>query len=66
MNAGNLFLAHVGTGRVEILAEHVSPPAVRPDENPSILFKAGWLEDDELFACTQTEVLVYSVPDLEC
>ena len=33
------------------------------DEDPAILFKCGTLDGDRLYVSTQTEVLVYSVPD---
>lgn len=50
-------------GKVETCVEYVSPPDVCPDRDPSILFKAATLLDDRLFVCTQTEVLVYHLPD---
>ncbi len=49
---------------VHTRAEYVSPPDVCPDEDPAILFKCGSLEGDRLYVGTQTEVLVYSVPDM--
>ncbi len=49
---------------VHTRAEYVSPPDVCPEENPAILFKCGTLEGDKLYVGTQTEVLVYSVPDM--
>lgn len=45
------------------MVEYISPPEARPDENPSVVFKAGTLEGDKLYVCTQTEVLVYNVHD---
>ena len=52
------------TGDAETRVEYVSPPEVCP-EDPMILFKACTLEGDKLYACTQTEVLIYSFPDFE-
>ena len=49
----------------EICAEYTSPPEARPDKDPSILFKAGTLVDDMLYVCTQTEVMVFQLPDFE-
>ena len=43
--------------------EYVSPPEVRAPELPAILFKSATLHGGKLYACTSTEVLVYSVPD---
>ncbi len=42
------------------LVEYVSPAEAIPDEQPyAILFKAATLRQGLLYACTQTEVLVY-------
>ena len=53
------------SGSSRLVAEHVSPPEARPAEDPAILFKSSSLAGDRLYACTQTEVLVYCLPDLE-
>ncbi len=54
------------TGQVEKRVEYVSPPeACAADDNPSVLFKAGTLEGDCLYVCTQTEVLTYALPSFE-
>jgi hypothetical protein len=51
-------------GEVRPCAEYVSPPeACAAEDDPSIVFKAGTLDGDRFYACTQTELLVYSVPD---
>jgi hypothetical protein len=42
--------------------EYVSPPEVRPDELPALLFKSATLRGNQLYTCTSTEVLVYDVP----
>ncbi len=39
-----------------------SPSSVCP-EFPSIIYKAGSLEGDRLFLCTQTECMIYRLPD---
>ena len=52
----------VAAQRASVLHEYVSPPEACPDE-PSVLFKAGPLQDDLLYVCTQTEVIVYRLPD---
>lgn len=53
------------SGRVEQRVEYVSPPEACPDEDPIILFKSASIEGDRLYASTQTEVMVYRVPDFE-
>jgi len=52
-------------GTLETCLEYVTPPEARPVEEPSILFKTGTLEDGKLYACTQTEVLIYALPHFE-
>lgn len=45
--------------------EYVSPADVRPEQEAAILFKSATLENGSLYACTQTEVLIYGLPDFE-
>jgi hypothetical protein len=49
--------------RVEQCVEYISPADVCANEDPAILFKSATLEDNRLYACTQTEVLVYRLPE---
>jgi hypothetical protein len=42
--------------------EYVSPPATCPDELPAILFKSVTVRDNQLYACTSTEVMIYDLP----
>jgi hypothetical protein len=42
--------------------KYVSPPDVRPDELPAILFKSTTIRENKLYTCTSTEVLVYELP----
>jgi len=49
-------------GCVERCVEYVTPPQACADEGPSITFKASTLHGDRLFACTETEVIVYRLP----
>jgi hypothetical protein len=53
------------TGAAETCVEYVSPPEACAADEPAILFKAGTLAGDKLFACTSTEVLVYEVPSFK-
>ena len=52
------------TGRAEVRVDYVSPPEVRGPDDP-ILFKSATLSGDTLYACTQTEVLLYRLPAFE-
>jgi hypothetical protein len=40
-----------------------SPPTACPVENGSILFKAASLAQQRLYVCTETEILIYRVPE---
>lgn len=51
-------------GNGELCTEYVSPPAARAEGDP-VLFKAGSIQDDKLYVCTQTEILVYKLPHFE-
>ena len=48
---------------VRPLLDYVSPPEVCP-EHPSVVFKAGAIDAERLYLCTQTEILVYRRSDL--
>src|SRR4051812_42437383 len=61
---GLIVRVDVERGRVERLVEYASPPGTRAGDDP-ILFKSGTLQGDRLYACTQTEVLVYALPRFE-
>lgn len=47
---------------IEPLVEYVSPPEVCAPGDP-MLFKAGTVQDKKLYVCTQTEIVIYSLPD---
>ena len=51
------------TGEVSRRVEYVSPPAACAEEYPQILFKSGTVIDDRLYICTQTELLIYTLPE---
>jgi len=53
------------SGGVQTCVEYESPPEVRAGEHSSIVFKAGTLIGDILYACTSTEVLVFKLPDFQ-
>lgn len=50
------------TGKLERVLEYQSPPEHCPDDRPSHVFKAGTVEGDTIWLCTQTEVLECSLP----
>jgi len=62
---GVIVRVDVETGEVRRVHEHVTPPEACPPEDPAILFKSGTLVGDRLYCTTQTEVLVYRLPDFE-
>jgi hypothetical protein len=62
---GIILEVDLDSGRVQRCAEHVTPPSARPEGRCSILFKAATVENHRLYACTQTEVIVYRVPEFE-
>ena len=62
---GRILRIDPAAGAAEIVHDYVSPPDVRPDENPTILFKSATVEGDTLYACTQTEILMLSLPSFE-
>lgn len=45
--------------------EYTSPPNVCPDKDPSIVFKAGTISKKKLYVCTETEVIIYSLPHMK-
>jgi len=51
------------SGAVETCAEYRTPPGARASANSSILFKSGFLTSAELYTCTSTEVIIFSLPD---
>jgi hypothetical protein len=61
---GVLLRVDPAAGSVETLLEYVSPPGTTVDKDPQVLFKSATLVGDRLYATTQTEVIVFSMPDL--
>lgn len=52
-------------GALEPCVRYTSPPETCPDDDPAILFKAGSVQGDRLYVCTQTELLAYTLPGFE-
>ena len=61
---GVVLRVDVETGAATTCVEYASPPDACAPGDP-ILFKAGTVQDDRMYVCTQTEVLVYRLPDFE-
>jgi hypothetical protein len=59
---GLILKLDIASGRTELCADYVSPPDVCPEGESSVLFKAGTLHRDRLYVCTETEILIYSLP----
>lgn len=49
--------------RVDSVFEYVSPAHVCAPQDPAVLFKSGTRIGDLLYLCTQTEILVYRLPE---
>jgi len=56
--------ADLETGATAQAIEYISPIDARGEQDP-ILFKCATFEGDRLYACTQTEVLIYALPSFE-
>lgn len=60
--AGVIVRIDLGTRTVSIVVRYVSPPSViPPGPDPSIVFKAGAIHENRLYACTQTEVMAFDL-----
>jgi len=55
----------VATGAVRVCKRYRTPADACAAEDPGVLFKAGTLSGGRLCACTQTEILSLSLPELE-
>jgi len=53
------------TGQTEEVLTYLSPPDVCADGKPSVLFKTSTVQGDKIFACTETEVVIFSYPEYE-
>jgi hypothetical protein len=62
---GLVLRVDLASGRAETCLEYVSPPEVRAEGEPPILFKCATLEGERLYVCTHSEVLIYTVPAFE-
>jgi hypothetical protein len=52
-------------GAVQVCVDYVSPPEACAPQSPQVLFKSASRQGDRLYACTQTEILIYQLPQFE-
>ena len=62
---GLVLRVNVETSTAETCVEYVSPPEVYSEEHPAILFKSSTVVGNKMYACTQTELLVYELPSFK-
>ena len=62
---GRMLGVDTSTEQVSEVLSYESPPDVVAAEEPAILFKQGTLSNGHLYLTTQTEVLIYSYPELK-
>jgi hypothetical protein len=60
-----ILYADSASEQVHSLVEYVTPPEASSRAEPAILFKASTLAGNQLYACTTTEVLIYSLPQFQ-
>ena len=61
---GVILVLDADSGKLVNKHTYRSPPAFTPDQgNGAVLFKSSSLVGSRLYACTQTEVIVYGLPD---
>jgi hypothetical protein len=53
------------SGAVQVCVEYKTPPAARAHKDSSSIFKSGTIVGDILYACTNTEVLAFRLPDFQ-
>lgn len=63
-DSGCICYVDFASGRSELLVEYISPPEVHADKDFNIMFKAGTVQDNRLYTCTETEVMIYELPGL--
>lgn len=61
--AGIILRMDAESGAVSNAAEYISPLEARPDDDASITFKAASIRGNKLYVVTNTEVVIYDVPD---
>lgn len=62
---GVILRVNATNGEWEEALSYISPPEVIAPEDAAITFQAGTIKDQVLYVCTQTEVLLYRLPQFE-
>lgn len=62
---GVILRINTASGEWQEALSYVSPSEVIAQEDAAVTFQAGTLKDQILYICTQTEVLVYRLPEFE-
>ncbi len=62
---GLIVRADTQSGTAEVCVDYVSPHEAGGGEQVGMTFQAGTVEDSKLYICTQTEVLIYTLPDFK-
>lgn len=62
---GVILRIDLSNGEWEECVSYVSPSDVCPAEDAAITFQAGTVKENVLYLCTQTEVIIYSLPAFE-
>jgi hypothetical protein len=61
--SGLIMIARPAEDMADAAATYQSPRQLCPDSDPSFIFKAASRVGDKLYVCTQTEILIYGLPD---
>lgn len=62
---GRIVEVEPASGNWKTRVAYISPPHVVAQENPAILLQAGYMQNDQLYLCTQTEAMIYHLPDFQ-
>lgn len=62
---GLIAQVNLETRRLDLRVAYESPPEVCAPDNSAITFQASTVQGGKLYTCTQTEVLIYTLPDFE-
>jgi hypothetical protein len=62
---GLILLFDFETNSISKCMEYISPADACPAEDPSIIFTAGSINNNRLYICTKTEILIYRVDDFK-
>lgn len=63
---GKILSIDICSQQIQDSASYTSPAEYLPNQpRPSVLFKSGTIRNGRLYVCTQTEVLIYSIPELK-